>query len=72
MLASMKSSRNSIGIEIDREYCRMAAMRLKEENEDLFSNARLEFGKQINTAAHGLVVREERAMYVARGLKRSS
>jgi len=71
MLAAMKCGRNSIGVEIDREYCRMAAMRLKKENGDLFSNTRLEFGKQINSQAHGPVVREERGMYLARRRKRT-
>ena len=66
MLAAMKCGRNSIGIEIDREYCRMAANRLTKENQDLFSNARLEFRKQINTRAQGPVLHEERASYRAR------
>lgn len=45
MIAAMKCDRNSIGIEIDSEYCRMAAKRLKKENQNLFSNARLDFSK---------------------------
>ena len=69
MLAAMQCGRNSIGVEIDREYCRMAATRLKKENEGLFSNAHLELCRQVNTQAHGPVVREERAMYVARRRK---
>jgi hypothetical protein len=39
MLAAMKWSRNSIGIEIDPDYCRMAAKRMCEENQDLFSSS---------------------------------
>lgn len=34
MVAAMKAGRNSIGIEIDPEYCRMAAARLRGENHD--------------------------------------
>lgn len=63
MLAAMKCGRNSIGVEIDREYCRMAATRLQKEHDNLFSHTRLEFVRQINTKAEGLVLREEHALY---------
>lgn len=42
MLAAMKSGRNSIGIELDPEYCRMAESRLRTEGETLFSFVQLE------------------------------
>jgi DNA modification methylase len=42
MLAAMKCDRNSIGIEIDSQYCRMASKRLKSENHTLFPNAHLD------------------------------
>lgn len=42
MLAAMKTRRNSIGIELDTEYCRMAASRLMNENASLFSHAELQ------------------------------
>ena len=42
MLAAMKTGRNSIGIEIDPVYHEMAAKRLLEENQDMFSSAKLE------------------------------
>ena len=42
MLAAMKCDRNSIGIEIDSQYCRMTAKRLKGENHTLFPNAKLD------------------------------
>ncbi len=45
MVAALKNGRNSIGIEIDREYCRMAARRLKAENAGLFSSNELIFEK---------------------------
>lgn len=48
MIAAMKCDRNSIGIEIDSEYCRMAARRLKKENQNLFSNTRLDFSKFVD------------------------
>jgi len=45
MVAALKNGRNSIGIEIDREYCRMAARRLKAESSGLFSSSDLIFEK---------------------------
>jgi site-specific DNA-methyltransferase (adenine-specific) len=48
MIAAMKCDRNSIGIEIDSEYCRMAAERIKKENQGLFPNAHLDFSESIS------------------------
>lgn len=42
MVAALKTHRNSIGIELDAEYCRMAASRLIHENTSLFSHATLQ------------------------------
>ena len=42
MLAAMKSGRNSIGIELDPEYCRLTENRLRTEGETLFSSVQLE------------------------------
>jgi len=43
MVAALKSGRNSVGIDIDPEYCKMAEGRLRKENSDMFSSATLEF-----------------------------
>jgi len=51
MIAAMKCDRNSIGVEIDSEYCRMAAERIKKENQSLFPNAHLDFSELVNTQA---------------------
>ncbi|MGE5296859.1 MAG: DNA-methyltransferase [Solirubrobacterales bacterium] len=45
MIAAMKSARNSIGVEIDRQYCQMAAKRLKAESSGLFASSELVFEK---------------------------
>lgn len=45
MVAALRAGRNSIGIEIDPEYCRMAARYLKAETADLFATAELRFEK---------------------------
>jgi DNA modification methylase len=42
MVAALKTGRNSIGVELDTDYCRMAASRLMNENGSLFSHAGLQ------------------------------
>ena len=61
MVAALRSGRNSIGVEIDPEYCRMAVRYLKAENSDLFSTAKLLFEKAAPGAAH--LVKENQALY---------
>jgi tRNA G10 N-methylase Trm11 len=43
LLAALKTGRNSIGIDIDPEYCRMALRRLDTESGPLFSTAGIEY-----------------------------
>jgi modification methylase len=43
ILAAMKSERNSIGLEIDEAYWEMAAERLRNQTQSLFSESSLEF-----------------------------
>jgi len=43
MLAAMKCDRNSIGIDIDENYCKMALKRLQEKTSPLFPRERIEF-----------------------------
>ncbi|HUT87730.1 MAG TPA: site-specific DNA-methyltransferase [Candidatus Heimdallarchaeota archaeon] len=64
MVAALRSGRNSIGIEIDPEYCRMAARYLKAENSGLFATAELLFEKAAPEEAH--LVREAQALYEVR------
>lgn len=45
MLAAMKAKRNSIGVEIDPEYCQMALNRVRKEGQTVFEDADLEFSK---------------------------
>lgn len=68
MVAAFRSGRNSIGIEIDPEYCRMAARYLKAESNDLFSSAKLIFEKA--TAEAASVVKEDQALYEVRPAKK--
>ena len=64
MVAALRTGRNSIGIEIEPEYCRMAARYLKAEDTSLFSTARLLFEKA--TAEPGFLVKEDQALYEIR------
>jgi DNA modification methylase len=45
MLAAMRANRNSIGIEIDPEYCQMALKRLQREGRTLFDQKEIKFEK---------------------------
>jgi len=68
MVAALRTGRNSIGIEIDPDYCRMAARYLKAETADLFTTAELLFEKApTDTAA---LVKEDRALYEVRPAKK--
>ena len=62
MVAAFKNNRNSIGVEIDPEYCRMAARYLKTESGDLFSDAKLIFEKA-TTGREATIVREDPELY---------
>ena len=65
MVAALKNNRNSIGVEIDPEYCQMAARYLKAESGDLFSDAKLVFEKA-TTQEGACVVREDHELYEVR------
>ena len=74
MVAAMKGNRNSIGLEIDSAYCRMAANRLKDENQNLFSTAHIEFLKPEESRQEGPVLKEAQEIYskVEKKRRRSS
>jgi len=66
MVAALKTGRNSIGVEIDAEYCRIAAHRLRDETSNLFSRAQLLFEKAQPNSQGALEIREESEMYGTR------
>ena len=64
MVAALRANRNSIGLDIDAEYCRMAAKRLQAETVNLFNNARLVFQKStVDNKDGSIALREEQALY---------
>jgi len=48
MLAAMKANRNSIGVEIDPEYCQMTLKKLKGKEQNLFNEIEIRFEKIVN------------------------
>jgi DNA modification methylase len=64
MVAALRSDRNSIGVEIDLEYCRMAARYLKAENSGLFSTSKLAFERA--SAEGACLVKEDEVLYQVR------
>jgi len=70
MIAALINGRNSIGIEIEPEYCKLAARQLKAESNTLFSNAKLKFEKVEGTYPGVLQVCEDTALYKVRPAKR--
>jgi modification methylase len=69
MIAALRSDRNSVGVEIDPDYCRMAARYLKAEASDLFSTAKLIFEKADAATIRG-AVREDNELYSVRPARR--
>jgi modification methylase len=65
MVAALKTGRNSIGIELDADYCRLAASRLMAENGTLFSNATVQIELRSGPApfAPVSVLHEEKVPY---------
>jgi site-specific DNA-methyltransferase (adenine-specific) len=62
MLAAEKANRNSIGIEIDEEYCHMALRRFHSEGSTLFSQKRIAF-ERVREKDGALVLHEEPGVY---------
>ena len=68
MVAAMQAGRNSIGVEIDPEYCRMTARYLKAENSGLFSEVKLLFEKV--APEQTFAVMEDQALYEIKPAKK--
>lgn len=67
MVAAMRHARNSVGIEIDPQYCRQAALRLRDESATLFQSRTLSFKRVAASDSSGVVVREEVDAYEVNG-----
>jgi site-specific DNA-methyltransferase (adenine-specific) len=69
MIAALRAGRNSIGIEIDPDYCRMAARYLKAEYTDLFSSEELRF-EQSDAIENVAVLRDASELYHVKPAKK--
>lgn len=63
MIAALRYGRNSIGIDIDPDYCRMAAQYLKKESSNLFLNVEMLFEKIVPDNSGHLQVSEDKGLY---------
>lgn len=68
MVAALRSGRSSIGVDIDPDYCKMAARYLKAESADLFSQIQLLFEKA--AVEPDTIVKEDRALYEIKPAKK--
>jgi len=71
MVASLRHGRNSIGIDIDPEYCRMAARLLKKESNNLFLKTELIFEKMIPDNTGQMQVCEDQTLYEVRSARKT-
>jgi len=71
MRAALRYGRNSIGIDIEPEYCRMAARYLKRESSNLFINTELIFEKMVADIAGQMQVCEDQALYEVKSAGKS-
>ena len=69
MIAALRYGRNSIGIDIEPEYCRMAARFLKKESSNLFLKTGLIFEKMIPDNTGHMQVCEDQALYEVRSAR---
>lgn len=67
LVAAIRTNRNSIGIEIDPDYCRLAARYLKVESSSMFTDSILYFEKVDHEKA--LLVKEDHGLYDVRPAK---
>lgn len=63
MIAALRTGRNSIGIDVEPEYCRMAARYLKAESSSFFVKTDLIFEKMVHEPIGHLQICEDRALY---------
>ncbi len=68
MIAALRAGRNSIGVEIEPEYCRMAARYLQAETPALFSSSKLIFERA--TTERACLVKEDHELYEVRPAKK--
>jgi len=71
MVAALRYGRNSIGIDIDPEYCRMAARYLKKESSNLFIDTELVFEKITADHSGQVQVCEDQELYEVKSARKT-
>ena len=59
MVVALQHGRNSIGVELDTDYCKLAASRLLNENSSLFGQARFQIELKPHAAVEAVAVLAE-------------
>ena len=73
MVAALEHGRNSIGVELDTDYCKQAASRLMNENSSLFGQARFQIELKPRAAVEAVAtLAETPPPYRIRGQKKPS
>lgn len=71
MIAALRHGRGSIGVELDSEYCKMAASRLMNENQSLFGKAQIQIDlKPRSSLEETLIMREKPQKHKVRERKK--
>ncbi|MBS1259418.1 MAG: DNA adenine methyltransferase YhdJ [Candidatus Scalindua arabica] len=70
MIAALRCSRNSIGVDIDKEYCRMTVRYLKAEINYSSIKTKLIFQKMTNSNSGSMKVCEDQSLYKVRTAKK--
>lgn len=70
LVAALRNDRSGIGIDVDPEYCRMAAQYLKAEQNDLFRETQLSFEKILKSSPSQAQIQENRALYEVRSARK--
>jgi DNA modification methylase len=71
MIAALRYGRNSIGTEIEPDYCRMAARYLKKESSNLFLQTELIFERMMPDNSGHMQVCEDQALYEVKSARKA-
>lgn len=71
MIAALRNGRNSIGLDIDPDYCRMSARYLKAESNNLFADIELSFEKISGEKSASMQICEYQDLYEVKSARKS-
>ena len=71
LIAALKYGRNSVGLDIEPEYCKMAARYLKAESSSIFVHSDLQFEKMVRDKMGRFQICENQALYEVRSARKT-